>query len=102
MRGSRRYNESVICQQLKRGFIPKALDYGHIPCASAFDACFAQRTSQESKSRVELLLEELMYGSYQSEPVYYVDDDDEELVPTTEMVPPTSFYDMFGKYLICS
>lgn len=101
MRG---YDDREICRQLKRGIIPKALDYGYVPCASAFEECRVKQNSFQPKSPVERLVDELMYGSYVPDSsVYTVDTDSEdEYAPPKADPPPTeSIYVQLRRYMIC-
>ncbi|KAJ9053133.1 hypothetical protein DSO57_1027311 [Entomophthora muscae] len=103
--------ECEICMQLKKGIVPRALDFGHAPCSAALEKCRRLQNSLKPNPQAELLFADLTQGCMVMEPsVYYVDTDSEEEVPLPDKLknelPPTeisfkSFVKSFWGCVLC-
>ncbi|KAJ9074959.1 hypothetical protein DSO57_1018844 [Entomophthora muscae] len=79
---SYRCKECETCVLLKKGIVPRSMDFGHRPCASALEACRVIQTSHQPNRQAELLLKELTEGHMEMDfDIYYVDTDLDEEPP---------------------
>ncbi|KAJ9084953.1 hypothetical protein DSO57_1018845 [Entomophthora muscae] len=95
---SHRCLECEICVQLKKGIVPRALDYGYAPCAAALEECRMMQNSRKPDLQAELLLAELTHGDMKMDTnIYYVDTDSDEEPPVppklkSELPPSKGFF----------
>lgn len=100
--------ECEICVQLKKGIVPRALDFGYAPCSAALKECQRKQNSAKPNPQIDLVLGELSQGHMVMEPsTYYADTDSDEDEPIPDKLknelPPReeTCFVSFLRYVLC-